>query len=125
MQVTSPAPGRAAVPLLVAVAGAVVVVVAAAVAWFLLRPGASAASTVSPAVTIECTAATGADAEACLAWGDATLADDPAPNTFEREDLRRLRLDRSSLGFGSECTVELFISRYPDRPVWSGTVACR
>lgn len=94
-------------------------------AWMVVRPGASVASTVNQAVTIECTGATGVSAETCRAWGDAVLADDAAPPTFEREDLGRLRLDRSLLGLGDECRADWFVSRYPDKPVWSGEAPCR
>jgi hypothetical protein len=53
------------------------------------------------------------------------LADDPAPHTFERKDLRRVTFDRSLFGFGASCTVAWFIERDPDEPVWSGAVPCR
>lgn len=103
----------------------VVLVAVLAGAWVVARPGVSVASTVNAAVTIECTGATGIGADACGEWGDATLTEDRAPRTFEREDLRRLRIDRSLLGLGGECRVEWFLWRYPDSPAWSDEVACR
>jgi hypothetical protein len=101
------------------------VLVLAGVAWVVERPGVSASSGVNEDVTIECTGFTGVAARACGDWGDAILSDDPAPRTFEREDMRRLMIDRSMLGFGGECSVAFFISRNADRPVWTGEVACR
>jgi hypothetical protein len=103
--------------------GAVALLVAVA-AWT-LRPGAEASSRVHSAVAIECTAATGAGSDECGAWGDAILVEDAAPRTFRREDVRRLRLDRELLGLGASCRAEYFVSRYPDRPVWSQEVRCR
>jgi hypothetical protein len=94
-------------------------------AGWTLRPGVSGQSTVLPASAIECSAATGADADECRAWGDAILAEDDAPRTFQRGDVRRLRLDRDLLGFGGSCRAEYFLSRYPDRPVWTQEVPCR
>jgi hypothetical protein len=103
--------------------GALALVVA--FAGWTLRPGASGPSSVHPAAAIECTAATGAGADECAAWGDAILAEDAAPRTFRREDVRRLRLDRDLFGLGASCRAEYFLSRYPDRPVWSQEVPCR
>jgi hypothetical protein len=114
MQVTSR-------PLILA-AVVVIVAVVALGGWLVLRPGASAAV---GEVAIECTAATGASSEECATWGRAILADDPAPRTFEREDVRQLRIDRSALGFGDECRVAYYLSRYRDSPVWQGEVPCR
>ena len=103
----------------------VALVAALAGACVAARPGVSVASTVDEAVRIECTGATGIGADACGEWGDAILTEDRAPRTFEREDLRRLRIDRSLLGLGPECRVDWFLSRYPDDPAWSDEVACR
>ena len=108
-----------AIPLLLAV-----IVGLAGIAWLVSRPAVSARSGLNALISIECSAATAASAGGCQRWGDAILATDPAPNTFEREDLRRVALDRSLLGFGGDCTVAFFISRYDD-PVWSGAVPCR
>lgn len=102
-----------------------ITVLLAGVTWLVARPAVSAASELNARITIECTAASGASETACREWGDALLANDPAPPTFERGDLRRLTIDRSMFGFGSDCIVAFFISRYPDVPTWSGKVACR
>lgn len=88
------------------------------------RPAVSAISRLRLQVTIECSGATGASAAMCQAWGDAVLAADPAPPTFERSDLRRVTIDRALLGIGG-CSATFFIFRYPDAPVWSGNVPCR
>lgn len=114
---------RAARTLVTALAVLAIVLVAG-VAWLAFRPGAHATSRLNPQVAIDCSGATGASAAACQAWGDAILAADPAPPTFERADLRRVTIDRSLLGFGS-CSATFFILRYPDAPVWSGEVPCR
>ena len=103
---------------------ALAVVAAAGLGALALRPTVRATSRLKPQVTIECSGATGVSAGVCQAWGDAVLAADPAPPTFERSDLRRLALDRAMLGIGS-CTATFFIFRYPDAPVWSGNVPCR
>jgi hypothetical protein len=100
-----------------------VALVVALVGWT-LRAGAGASSRVHPAVAIQCTAATGAGSDECGAWGDAILLEDAAPRTFRREDVRLLRLDRDLLGFGASCRAEYFLSRYPDRPVWSQGIPC-
>lgn len=104
---------------------AVILVLILAGALLVLRPGAAAPSSVNPDVTIECTGAAGLDTDACGAWGDELLTEDAAPRTFEREDLRRLRLDRELLGFADVCRLEYFLSRYPDSAVWSAEVPCR
>lgn len=88
------------------------------------RPAVKATSRLRPQVTIECSGATGVSAGACQAWGDAILAADPAPPTFERSDLRRVKIDRALLGIGG-CSATFFIFRYPDAPVWSGNLPCR
>lgn len=110
---------------LAVIAIGVVLVAVLAGAWVVVRPNVSVASTVNRAVTIECTGATGMGADGCGEWGDAILTEDRAPRTFEREDLRRVRIDRSLLGLGGECRVEWFLTRYPDRSAWSDEVACR
>lgn len=102
-----------------------VVILGAALLVLVIRPGAAATSSVRPDVTIECTGAVGLEADACGAWGDELLSEDAAPRTFEREDLRRLRLDRGLFGFADACRVEYFLSRYPDSPVWSAELPCR
>ncbi len=107
-----------AIPLLLLLVGL------AGIGWLAIRPAILVTSARNPLITIECSGATGASPTACQAWGDAILAADPAPHTFEREDLRRLSIDRSLLGFG-DCSVAYYISRYADGPVWSGAVACR
>lgn len=91
----------------------------------LLRPAVSVPSSVRAEVTIECAAPVGLDAGECGSWGDEILAEDAAPRTFEREDLRRLRIDRGILGFADTCRVEYFVSRYPDSAVWTNEIPCR
>jgi hypothetical protein len=107
--------------------GAVVVIVvaAAAVGWLAIRAPVSATSTVNPRVTVQCAAATGVSAATCGEWGDQILADDPATQTFDRKDLRRVTFDRSLFGFGADGSVAWFIERDAEEPVWSGTVPCR
>lgn len=110
----------------VAIGAAVIVLVAIVViALVVLRPGTAAVSSVRPDVAIECSAGVGLDEDACRAWGDELLREDAAPRTFEREDLRRLRLDRGLLGLAGECQVEYFVSRYPDIAIWSDELPCR
>ncbi len=96
----------------------------AAVLLLILRPATSVTSTVDADVTIECSGASGADAAACRAWGDALLAEGSPTITFEARDVVRLRLDRSLLGFGAGCRAEWFLGRYPDDAAWSEDVAC-
>ena len=105
----------------VAFLGTVVVVVA--LAW-LARPATRADSAVRPQVTIECAAMTGADEDACRAWGDAILDAGPPTFTFEMDDLMRLRIDQSVPGFGSRCEAVYFTSRYPDEAVWTEKIPC-
>ena len=110
----------------VAIGAAAIVLVAIVVAVLVvLRPAITVVSSVHPDVTVECSAAVGLGAEACRTWGDELLLEDAAPRTFEREDLRRLRLDRGNLGLADECRVEYFLSRYPDRAIWSDELPCR
>lgn len=101
-----------------------VLVVGAVVALVMLRPASSATSTVDPEVTIECTAAAGADAAGCRDWGDDILAEGSPTTTFEAEDVVRLRLDRELFGFGQACRAEWFLGRYPDDVAWSEPVTC-
>lgn len=116
-------PSRA-LPRLGIGAAALVLVVLGGAAWLVTRPAVSAASALHSQVGIECSGTTRVSAAACQAWGDAILAADPAPPTFERTDLRRVTIDRSLLGFGA-CSAAFFILRYPDSPAWSGEVRCR
>lgn len=110
----------------VAIVAATIALAAIVVGAFLvLRPGTAVASSMRPDVTIECSAAVGLDADACRAWGDELLREDAAPRTFEREDLRRLRLDRGLLGLAGECRIEYFLSRYPEIAIWSDELPCR
>ncbi len=99
-------------------------ILAALVVLLVARPAVIATSLVDPDVRIECTSAAGADDGACLAWGDAILAEGSPSSTFEAEDVVRLRLDRGLLGFGDGCEAEWFLSRYPDEAVWTEDVAC-
>ena len=73
--------------------------------------------------TIECTGWTGVTEE-CTAWGAEVLADGPPSNTFELEDIVRIRLDRPTFGLANGCTVEYFLSRYPDDVAWTEETDC-
>ena len=107
--------------LIVVLLGAAVVLAAA----FALR---GAIATVVPdevdGITVECTGWTGVST-GCAAWGEEILAAGPPSNTFEMEDVVRLRLDRRGFGFGRACEAAYFLSRYPDEPAWTDEVACR
>ena len=107
-----------------ALVGAVVVLLAVA-GFFGLRAATSVtAEGVGPGgVTVECSGWTGAG-DRCGAWGEEVLADGAPSNTFEIEDVVRLRLDRSALGFAESCEAEYFLSRYPDEVAWTEDVAC-
>lgn len=96
---------------------------AVAVVW-LARPPIRSTSAVRADVTVECAAATGVDADACRAWGDATLEQGPPSFTFEMDDLVRLRIDRPVLGLAATCEAAYFTSRYPDVAVWTEETAC-
>lgn len=111
----------------VGLVGAVVVLLAlaAGAAYLVLRPGVSVASAVDADVTIVCAGSTGADADTCAAWGDAILAAEPPSTTFEMQDLARLEVTRSLLGFGDACEAAYFLGRYPDSAVWTEPVDCR
>ena len=89
-----------------------------------LRPASSATSTVDADVTVECTGSVAVDEPACRAWGDGLLAEGSPTTTFEAQDVVRLRLDRSLLGFGGTCRAEWFLGRYPDDVAWTEEVAC-
>jgi hypothetical protein len=102
----------------------ILAILAALIALFVTRADVSVTSSVDPDVMIECTSAAGADDGACLAWGDAILADGSPSTTFEAGDLVRLRLDRALFGLGAECRAEWFLGRYPDEAVWTEDVAC-
>jgi hypothetical protein len=108
------------------VAAALILVLVVSVgAWLLLRPTVWVASSADADVSIVCAASTGTDADACAAWGDEVLAAGPPSTTFELDDLVRLELSRSALGFGGECEAAYYLGRYPDRPVWTEQIACR
>jgi hypothetical protein len=89
-----------------------------------LRPPVEAASAASPAVTVECSAATGVSVDACRGWGDQLLAEGPPSHTFEMDDLARLVFDRSTFGLGPTCEVSYFISRDAQNRVWHDEVTC-
>ena len=90
----------------------------------LARPPTRVTSDVDADVTLECGATTGVGMDPCRSWGDATLSLGPPSFTFEMDDLVRLRIDRTVLGFGSSCEVAYFTSRYPDVAVWTEETAC-
>ena len=73
-------------------------------------------------ITVECTGWTGAG-NGCAAWGEEVWADGPPSSTFDAADVVRLRFDREWLGFG-DCSVNWFLSRYPDDPEWTASVPC-
>jgi hypothetical protein len=73
--------------------------------------------------TIECTGWTGATDD-CAAWGAEVLAEGSPSSTFELEDVGRIRLDRPTFGLAGGCTVEYFLSRYPDDIAWSEEIDC-
>ena len=73
--------------------------------------------------TIECTGWTGATDE-CAAWGADVLAEGSPSNTFELEDVVRIRLDRPAFGLAEACSVDYFLSRYPDDVAWSEDIDC-
>ena len=91
----------------------------------LARPPTRVTSDADADVTLECGANTGLARDACRSWGDATLSQGPPSFTFEMDDLVRLRIDRTVLGFGSSCEVAYFTSRYPDVAVWTEETACQ
>lgn len=100
-------------------------VAAVAGAWIGLR--AFSATSVSHVgerqIEAECSGWTGVS-EACGAWGEEVLARDAPSNTFEIDDVVRIRLDRTMLGFGPTCVAEYFLSRYPDDAAWTEEVPC-
>ncbi len=73
--------------------------------------------------TIECTGWTGAT-DGCAAWGADVLAEGSPSNTFELEDVVRIRLDRPTFGLAEACSVDYFLSRYPDDVAWSEEIDC-
>ena len=88
---------------------------------------ASAATTVTDVgptrIAAECTGWTGVSTR-CGEWGEAIVAAGAPSTTFELEDVVRVRLDRPTFGFADLCTVEYFLSRYPDEVAWTENVAC-
>jgi hypothetical protein len=104
------------------VAGGLALVIAVAAAVILGRPGTEAAT--GSGVTVQCSAATGVDADGCRAWGEQILRQEPRTRTFRIDDVVRLSLDRELFGFGDRCRVEYFIGRYPDRPLRSEETPC-
>jgi hypothetical protein len=104
----------------------VVLVVLAGIAGVVgLRTGTSVrVEDVGPGrVTVECSGWTGVS-DGCGAWGEAILAEGAPSNTFEIEDVVRLRLDRPALGFAENCQAQYFLSRYPDEVAWTEDVPC-
>ena len=101
-----------------------VILAAALVAVLLLRPAASATSSVDADVRVECSGATGTDEAGCRDWGNAILGEGSPTTTFEAQDIVRLRLDRELLGFGASCSAEWYLGRYPNDVAWSETVPC-
>ena len=75
-------------------------------------------------ITVECSGWSGVG-DGCGEWGAEVLAQGAPSNTFEMEDVVRVRLDRAAFGFASTCVAEYFLSRYPDEVAWTDEVACR
>ena len=104
----------------------VVAVVLAAGAIYVAQR-ASAATTVADVgpnrIAAECTGWTGVGA-LCDEWGEAILSAGAPSTTFELEDVVRVRMDRPTFGFADRCTVEYFLSRYPDEVAWTENVDC-
>ncbi len=111
---------RAAIGLIV---GLVVALGVAFVAWQVVRSPVEARSSVAPDAVIVCGASTGVDAGGCVAWGDQLLDAGPPSTTFELQDLARVELSRTLLGFG-RCEAVYFLGRYPDSAVWTQPVDC-
>jgi hypothetical protein len=74
-------------------------------------------------IAVECTGWTGVS-QGCFDWGNDVMAQGAPSNTFELEDVVRVRLDRPMLGFAGTCVAEYFLSRYPDQVAWSEDVPC-
>lgn len=74
-------------------------------------------------ISAECTGWT-AVSTGCRDWATEILAPGAPSNTFEMEDVVRLRLDRPMLGFAGMCTAQYFLSRYPDEVAWTEDVPC-
>ena len=75
-------------------------------------------------ITVECTAWTGADGDACAAWGAAVSADGAPSTTFDNADVVRIHFERGTFGFDETCTATWFVSRYPEDPAWTEQVPC-
>ncbi len=103
----------------------VFVVLVALTGFFGLRAATSVTTEdVGPGgVTVECSGWTGVS-DGCGPWGEAILAEGAPSNTFEIEDVVRLRLDRPALGFADTCEAQYFLSRYPDEVAWTEDVPC-
>ncbi len=74
-------------------------------------------------VTVECSGWTGVG-DGCGVWGMGILAEGAPSNTFEIDDVVRVRLDRPAFGFAGTCVAEYFLSRYPDEVEWTEEVRC-
>jgi len=102
-------------------------VLALGVAAFYLGTRAATATIVNHVgpqqIEAECSGWTGVT-ERCGAWGEAVLAGGAPSTTFELQDVVRIRMDRPSLGFGAQCTVEYFLGRYPDEVAWTEEIDC-
>lgn len=74
-------------------------------------------------VIVECSGWTGVG-DGCGSWGEQLLAEGAPSNTFEIDDVVRLRLDRPAFGFAETCVAEYFLGRYPDEVEWTEDVPC-
>jgi hypothetical protein len=95
---------------------------AAGVWYFVFRPSVEVASATDAQVTIECAPSASLPEAECRAWGDEILAAGAPSNTFEMDDVVRVRMERAP--FNGSCRAEYFLGRYPDEVVWTEEVAC-
>jgi hypothetical protein len=99
------------------------IVVVALGAYVVSRSSSTTVVEDAAGATIECTGWTGVTDE-CATWGAEVLAEGSPSNTFELEDVARIRLDRPTFGLAEGCTVEYYLSRYPDEVEWSEEIDC-
>jgi hypothetical protein len=99
------------------------IVVVALGAYVVSRSSSTTVVEDAAEATIECTGWSGVT-EDCAAWGAEVLAVGAPSNTFELDDVVRIRLDHPTFGFAEMCTVEYFLSRYPDEVAWTEEIDC-
>ena len=102
---------------------AVLLLLAAAGVWyFVFRPSVTVTSAADPQVTIECAPSASLPEPECRAWGDEIIAAGAPSNTFEMDDVVRVRMERAP--FNGSCRADYFLGRYPDEVVWTEEVTC-